>query len=161
MKKHNVVRIGYVVVTVFVGTLLVFACKNPTGVDVDNENSVTVGGQTYALSELYFEEFPGFSTGTGYNIDLSINGQSAEVDLEMFFSGSSVSAGMYSFSDNHNSNTFSSSSYVATVNNIYSISGGDVEISISGSTYTINGRVTVSGGSQATFNYSGPVTGHY
>ncbi len=157
MKKHNVVRFGYVVVTVFVGTLLFLACDNPTGVDVDDENSLTVGGQTYALSQLYFEDY-GWWSGGGYNIDLLIEGQSAEVYLEMFFSGSSVSAGTYSFANSHDSNTFSGDSLIDTPNNEYSISSGEVEISVNGSTYTISGRVAVSGGSQATFNYSGPVS---
>ena len=188
MKKHNVVRFGYVAVTVFVGTLLFFACKNPTGVDVDNENSLTVGGQTYGLSQLYLEDW-GWWSGGGYNTDIylfSSNIDPEEEDfrdgtaagataggvyLEMFFSDSSVSSGTYSLSSSRDAGTFSGSSFVGTAVNDgsgyyteYYVQGGQVGISVNGSTYTINGDVTVNiGGNsqQATFNYTGSVTGRW
>ena len=160
MKKHNVVRFGYVAVTVFVVTLLVTGCKNPTGADADNKNFLTVDGQTYALSELYFIDY--WDGGIGYNINISITGPDLEsVYLWTYFSGSSVSSGTYSYSNSTNAGTFCGESNLGTASDSYYITAGEVDISISGSTYTIDGDVTVSGGLRATFNYTGPLTGYY
>lgn len=143
--------------------------------------SLTVGGQTYSLSKMYTADFGETFLGSGvYNIDIYLisegltltglpSGIGEVVYLEMFFSTPTISAGTFNFSEDFDppANTFSDYSDIEVrwqpgpdiSEDWWELSGGVVTISISGSTYTINGTVDLDGGGTATFSYSGRVTG--
>lgn len=146
--------------------------------------SLTVGGQTYSLSKMYTIDYGLVSAGV-YNIDIALvsdgltlnrdtgfgSGIGEIVYLELFFPTPSISAGTFIFSDVSDppANSFSDWSDIEVrwqpaldiSDGWWELAGGVVTISISGSTYSINGNVDLDDESTATFNYSGPITGAF
>ena len=145
--------------------------------------SMTVGGQTHELSRLYLEDY-GEWYGV-YNIDVNLLGGTLDFDeetgsgdflyLEMFFDANAPSmAGSYVYSEYEDAGTFSDYSYIiigldwdtGNVDEVYLVTGGTVEINVTGSEYSISGSLNVYGmvsetATTATFEYTGPVTEYY
>ena len=137
-------------------------------------------GETTELTQLFFDDL-GEDTPGVYIIDiyilsddltlsgdifLDMSGTGRSVYLEMFFDEPSVSAGDYTLAGSGDAGTFSSDSDITTwvdgnPTAQHDLTGGDVTISINGSTYTIVGSVTTEAGDSATFTYEGPLTGSF
>ena len=167
---------------VLVGIVVIATIVGLTSCDLlgDDDNGSSGGGrgtgelvyqgETTELTQLIFDDYGQHGSGV-YNIDIYIvsddlvfgeaSGTGRFVYLEMFFDGPSVSAGDYIFSGSEAAGTFSDFSDITTVVDgaftEHELTGGDVTISISGSTYTISGNVTTAEGA-ATFTYEGPLT---
>jgi hypothetical protein len=145
---------------------------------------MTVGGNSYDLSKLYFLNYGRNAVGA-YNIDLEITssgitfntsgveGNGEVLDLELFFPGDAVSPGTYVFTDDSWDSTpaltFTGSSkfwvgynaYTGDAAETYIITGGSVDISTSGVNYDIEGTFQVAGGGSGSVNFSGPLTGSF
>lgn len=180
MRRSMALRaLGVLLVGLMIGLFL--ACDSNGGGDSiskgTGEGELTVGGQTYSLTKLYFLDW-GQSEGV-YNIDVYIMSEGLDVlpdrgtgeivYLEMFFNTAAVTAGTYSFATTEAAGTFSDASDILigyrpatdTEDAWYWMDGGTVTISISGSDYTINGNVDLDGGGNATFWFSGRLTGSF
>jgi len=128
--------------------------------------SLTFLGSTTPLVSLYFDHYG--SDGTRFNIDVWMGSTTAEpggtppdgrhLYLEMFFPTSSVSSGTYSWSNTESTGTFSDWSEIILISNgnesYYELTGGTVEIQVSGDKYTISGDIITDAG-PASFYYDG------
>lgn len=164
--------------------LLLFGCANPTGSDDDDNgggggtstatgNRLTYQGETVRLTQLVFDDFGQWDTGV-YNIDIYLapsgidfvndTGTGKFVYLEMLFDTPTVSAGTYTWAPEATATAgqftdFSDISEATTDEVFYDqLTGGTVTITITGTTYNIQGTVATETGDTATFSYEGVVT---
>ena len=139
--------------------------KTPSNNDA-GVGSLTFLGSTTPLVSLYFDHYG--SDGNRFNIDVWMGSTSAEpggtppdgrhLYLEMFFPTSAVTSGTYSWSNTESAGTFSDWSEIILISNgsesYYELTGGTVEIQVSGDKYTISGDIFTNAG-PASFYYDG------
>lgn len=169
----------FIFCTVVVATF--FACSSSTESDSDNNKgpvsqvgTLSVNGTEYELTKLYIDHEGYDSFSDNYDIDLLLFSEEVSFDgntnkgttdgsgvqLDMSFSADEVTSGTFKFSKNSDDNSFSDFSDAFTSPGDYReyFSGGDLEITIDGSTYSIEGNMVDDNGDKVTFSYSGSVT---
>ncbi len=133
-------------------------------------NVMKVGGNSYDLGMMFYEDSWGGDGASAINIYLAAPGTTAEnsqsfhghdyyIMLSLVFPEPQISGGTFVFSDDNTSNTFSELTLVnvgGQMGTYHYANGGSIQISVEGSTYTVAGDLSVEPGPSASFHFQGP-----
>ena len=177
MKLTNITKMLTLVIMLGIVTISCKKDEEPT--PGAKTNTFSIDGTEYSLSDGFTEEYGGDAT-TGYNFDLivhssgltsSANGVTGTGEALYFelwsTSDTGLANGTYSASLNAEPNTFTIGEVYINLNastfdadESYEVSSGTVTISVSGSTYTINFDLTLTGNKKLTGNYTGTLSAY-
>lgn len=119
-------------------------------------NKITFNGKSYDITGGRMHYFGQDEKAT--NIDLVLlaqNGAYLEIEMYVPNGNTKLVAGKYNLNTNSTEFTYSDSYAVDENDNDYEITGGTIEIAVSGDTYTITVNVTLSSGGTAKGTYKG------
>ena len=173
MKMTKIIKTTLLIA--MLGIVFVSCKKDEEDPTPQKTNFFSIDGTEYSLSAGFTEEYGG-SEATGYNFDLTvhssgltyregdlISGQGEELYFELWSTSSTgLASGTYTSSISEAPNTYTYGEIYININAgdlsadaAYEATSGSVTITVSGSTYSVNFDLTITGGGKLTGNYTG------